>query len=151
MLLVSPPSRVRAYGARRVQPSPNRSARRPLTAIWRPSCWSGDSNTRPLKVSEDHVALLIALLGDRAERPDVREDAADYLSESDDDRALMALVEVGSRADDDEFIVGAAGEGLANAAIRRHIFDAKWLSQLHPAALNELIPWVKADAPDLLE
>ncbi|HEY4227080.1 MAG TPA: hypothetical protein VGM49_01990 [Candidatus Limnocylindrales bacterium] len=102
-------------------------------------------------MSGDHVALLIALLGDRAARADERDDAASYLGMTDDERALVALVEVGSRTDDDEYIVAAAGRGLADAAIRRHIFDARWLTQLRPAALDELIPWVKADAPDLFE
>ena len=95
------------------------------------------------------VNALVRILRDRSARIDERDDAAIDLGKSDDDRALAALVEIASRADDDT-ILGSAGESLAQIAIRRGKFDSSWLDRLAPPARRELVASLRAEAPQLL-
>jgi hypothetical protein len=83
-------------------------------------------------------------------RIDERDDAAMYLAKSDDAAAFAALFQVASDTADNELVVASSGESLAQIIVRTGRLDPSWIDQLAPAALNEVIPWVTRERPDLL-
>jgi hypothetical protein len=99
---------------------------------------------------EVNVSALIAILLDHSARIDERDDAAMYLGKSDDEAALTALLQVSSDTAEDESVVASSGESLAQIIVRTGRLDPRWIRRLAPAALNEVIPWVTRERPDLL-
>jgi len=99
---------------------------------------------------DPNSAALVAILLNRSARVDERDDAAGYLGTSDDPSVIEALVRVASDASDDETVVATCGESLAEICVRSGFLDSAWLTALRPEALNELIPWVRRERPDLL-
>ena len=102
------------------------------------------------RAREPDLAALVATLLDRATRIDERDDAAAYLGGSDDAAARTALLQVASDPAEDELVVATCGESLAQIFVRTGQLDHAWLTQLRPIALNEVIPWVRRERPDLL-
>jgi len=96
------------------------------------------------------TAALVSILLDRSARIDERDDAAQYLGESDDEAALVALLTVGSDPTDDELVSASCGESLAEIFIRRAVVDPAWLRSLVPGALSEVVAWVARVQPSLL-
>jgi hypothetical protein len=101
-------------------------------------------------VSEPDVSALVVILLDRAARIDERDDAAAYLAQTDDNAALTALLHVASDPTEDGIVVASCGESLAQIFVRSGRLDPAWLHELTPIALNEVIPWVRRERPDLL-
>jgi hypothetical protein len=66
------------------------------------------------RMPPDRIALLVAIPRDRSARFDERDDAAIDLGESDDDRALAALLELGAQSDD-EMVLGSIEESIAHS------------------------------------
>jgi hypothetical protein len=96
------------------------------------------------------VTALVAILLDHTARIDERDDAAAYLAHSDDEASLTALLRVASDPTDDELVVASCGESLAQIFVRSGQLNPAWLHELAPVALNEVIPWVRRERPDLL-
>jgi len=96
------------------------------------------------------VAALAAILQDRTARIDERDDAAMYLGQCDDDAALTALLQIASDPAEHDLVVASCGESLARIFVRSGRLDPAWLHDLTPVALNEVIPWVGRERPDLL-
>jgi hypothetical protein len=97
----------------------------------------------------DRIALLVAILRDRSARVDERDDAAIDPGESDDDRALAALLELGAQSDD-EMVLGSIEESIAHIASRTGKFELSWLTWLSPPAVDELRASLRAVRPELL-
>ncbi len=97
------------------------------------------------------VQLLIELLRDHTARIDERDDAAIDLGGSDDPKALAALLEVASHADDDEMVIGSCGESIAQIAVRTGRFEPSSLDGLAAPALREVLGWLRRARPDLLD
>ncbi len=70
----------------------------------------------------DKVQGLIQVLMDLTAREDEREDAAMDLGQCNDDRALDALIHVGSNPLENYFILDACGESIAEILIDRNEF-----------------------------
>jgi hypothetical protein len=104
----------------------------------------------PKNDKEPNVHALVKILLDHSARIDERDDAAMYLASSDDKAALTALLHVASDPADNELVVASSGESLAQMIVRTGRLDRAWIEQLAPAALNEVIPWVTRERPDLL-
>jgi len=101
-------------------------------------------------MQRDRIALLIAILRDRSARVDERDDAAIDLGKSDDERALAALLEAGSKSNDNEMVLGSIGESLAHIASRTGKYESSWLALLSPPVVEELIASLRALRPELL-
>ena len=97
----------------------------------------------------DSTALL-EILRDRSARIDERDDAAMDLGNSDDDRVLDALLELGAESDDDDMVLGSIGESIAHIAARADKFDPSWLTALASPTVDELVGSLRALRPDLL-
>ncbi len=63
-------------------------------------------------MDEAKVEPLIELLFDRSARLDERDDAGQYLGESDSPTAVAALRRMAASAEEDELLAGTAGESL---------------------------------------
>lgn len=100
---------------------------------------------------EARVEPLLTLLFDDADDDLAgRDDAAIDLGESDDPRAIEALLRAGGDPHMDDMLRGSAGESLAQIAIRTGVFDPTWMDRLLEPARSELLGWLRADRPDLL-
>lgn len=73
---------------------------------------------------------LISVLIDSEARIDERDDAAMDLGEYDDDRALSALLMVGSDDSVDEIVLESCGESLGEIWIKRDFFPKEQYLQL---------------------
>lgn len=102
-------------------------------------------------MDDERLAMLVTLVTDRASEIAERDDAAIYLGESDDPRAVGALLDVGSQPDEDEVLLASCGESLGEIAVRRQIPVGDWASKLTPVAAHELTAIVSTQAPELLD
>jgi len=81
--------------------------------------------------SKKRIRALIEILFDATARDDERDDAAQYLSQFDDDKALEALIEASTgESVFDPSILQTCGEGVAEIWIKRDAFDEEAYSKL---------------------
>jgi hypothetical protein len=92
---------------------------------------------------------LIELLRDRTARIDERDDAAMDLGDSDDPRAIEALLAAGSDPNERDVVAASCGVSLAAIAVRTGNFDQSWSAQLVPIAANELMVGVRIGRADV--
>ena len=99
----------------------------------------------------DRVTLLVRLLMDRSARLDERDDAAIDLGDSDDARAIDALLEVGSDPNENDGISAKCGESLAHIAARGGENAKQWTALLSKPAAAEFRATLNALRPGLLK
>ena len=98
-----------------------------------------------------NVDGLLKVLLDPNVRVDERDDAAMDLGEADADRALEALVKVGSDPSTDETVLASCGESIGQIWVRRGTRSRESWDALQPAARSELQGYLKARRPDWLD
>jgi hypothetical protein len=99
----------------------------------------------------DRVADLIQILLDNTAREDERHDAAMDISEFDDDRALFALLKIGSNPKEDNIILDACGESIAEILVRRGFYNKELIDKLAPIAQATANAYIKAQRPKWLD
>jgi len=102
-------------------------------------------------VGSDRITDLVQLLTDRSARLDERDDAAIDLGGFDDPRAIDALIDVGSAADEERGLAATCGESLAQIASRDGGNAKQWLSLLAHDAAAEFRRSPDAMRPGLLD
>jgi hypothetical protein len=99
----------------------------------------------------DQVDLLIAILFDNEAREDERHDAAMDIGDFDDHRALNALMKIAANPAENEIILDACGESLAQIWVKRNFFDIKAYNQLQPQAQHVAKAYIKTNRPEWLK
>ena len=99
----------------------------------------------------DRVDLLIAILLDRTAREDERHDAAMDIGAYNDDRALNILTRLGSDPSEDNLILDACGESLAEILVVRNEFRREVIEGLTPIAKKMAYAYIKDAKPEWLD
>ncbi len=99
----------------------------------------------------DQIDLLIDILFDKNADLAERDDAAMYLGEYDDDRALAALIKICLDKTEDEFIFAHCGESVGSIWAQRNKFDPIIYSKMVPIARHEVYYYFKSNKPELIE
>lgn len=94
------------------------------------------------------IDLLVAILLDVNGRVDERDDAAMYLGEYDDDKALNALLTVVLDPNAESFIKDVCGESIARIWVSRNYFDLDLYKKMDPVARRELHDYVVGTKPE---
>ncbi len=82
----------------------------------------------------DRVDLLVDILFDNTAREDERHDAAMDLGSFNDNRALNALVIIASNPNEDNIILDACGESIAEILVKQNEFRKDIIDKLAPVA-----------------
>jgi HEAT repeat protein len=101
------------------------------------------------------IELLIDILFDESESTDVRDDAAIYLGDHDENEAIQALLRFAHKdfkvPQGDLAIKYTCGESIGNIWLRQGIFDRDVYNQLSTEAKQEIRNLFKLRRPDLLD
>jgi hypothetical protein len=98
-----------------------------------------------------NMELLINILCDKTAKEDERDDAAMDLGTFNDDRALNALLQVGSNNKENETILDSCGESIAQILITREEFREDILNQLSNPAKQAAFSFIKEVKPDWIK
>jgi hypothetical protein len=98
----------------------------------------------------DKVDLLINILLDDTAREDEKDDAAMDLGKYDDDRALVALSQVGSNPNEDAMVQDSCGESIAEILVTRGRYNKDMIDKLTPVAKDAAYSYIKATKPEWL-
>ena len=112
---------------------------------------SAENHLEPKHFMLDRVDLLINILCDQTAREDERHDAAMDLREFDDDRALNILLEVASNPTEENIILDACGESIAEIWVKRSYFDLNMYNKIEPIARRELYRYIKGHKPEWIK
>lgn len=96
----------------------------------------------------DEIDGLIQILFDNTAREDERDDAAMYLGNYDDDRALNALVQIASNINDDYIVLDSCGESIAEILVKRNEQRDDIISRLTSTAKKSAEGFIKYHKPD---
>ena len=99
----------------------------------------------------DKVEGLIDVLIDNTARPDERDDAAMDLGRFNDDRALNALLRVGSNPNEDEMILDSCGDSIGEILVKKGKYDPTFINNLAPVARSALYSFIKEARPEWLK
>lgn len=99
----------------------------------------------------DRVDLLIQILLDRSADLSDRDDAAIDLGEFDDDRAIMALINVAKDLEENQTILASCGESIAQIWLRTGRFDRQAFDALAPSARAEVEGLMRKQRPQWLK
>jgi hypothetical protein len=97
---------------------------------------------------KDQVDLLIEVLYDKTAREDEREEAACYLGSYNDDRALEALVTIGSDSCENDFVLDSCGVSIADIMIKRNQYSPILIRNLAPTAKQSALGILKGEKPE---
>jgi len=100
---------------------------------------------------KDTVDLLIDLLNDPTAREDERDDAAMDLGSSEDEKALDALIEIGSNFDENETVLDSCGESIAKILVKKNFFNKDILNTLAHAAKAAAFAFLKEEQPEWIK
>ena len=95
----------------------------------------------------DEVKMLIDILFDPSARDDERHDAAMDIGKYNDERALKALLQIGSNPIEDIIILDACGESVAEILVNRDEFRKDALEKLTPIAKKTAYAFIKEHKP----
>lgn len=98
----------------------------------------------------DRVDGLIDVLFDNTAREDERHDAAMDIGKYDDDRALSALLQLASNLNEDDLILDACGESIAQILVNRNYFSQDMINKLAPTAREMAEAYIKEHKPEWL-
>ncbi len=91
----------------------------------------------------------IEILFDNSAREDERDDAAMYLGEYNDDRALKALITMVLEPHEIEFIIIAScGESIAQIWVNRNYFNLDIYKKMDPVARREVYGYIADAKPE---
>jgi hypothetical protein len=96
----------------------------------------------------DRVDGLISILFDNTAREDERHDAAMDIGKYDDDRALNALLQLASNPNEDDLILDACGESIAQILVKRNYFRKDMINSLAPTARELAEAYLKTRKPE---
>ncbi len=99
----------------------------------------------------DQIDLLIDILFDKNADLAERDDAAMYLGEYDDDRALAALIKICLDKNEEEFIFDVCGESVASIWVKRDHFDPNIYKEMVPTARHEAYWYIQSMKPEWIE
>jgi len=100
----------------------------------------------------DHIDELIDILFDPTARIDEQDDAASYLGEYNDNRALSALIKAAQDPNTDDWLVlDTCAESIADIWMNRNSFDNDVYNTLRKAAKISIFYHIKAAKPEWIE
>ena len=102
------------------------------------------------KKMTDIVDLLIELLFDSTAREDEKHDAIMDIGAYNDDRALNALLQIAVDPNENDTILDACGESIAEIWTKRNQFNVEAYKKLRPCAQHEIKIYIKNNKPEWL-
>lgn len=99
----------------------------------------------------DKIDRLINVLLDNTAREDERDDTAMDLGKFDDERALIALLQIASNSNEDEIVIDSCGESIAEILIKREEYNPNILNKLAPIARDAAYAFIKEAKPEWIE
>ncbi len=99
----------------------------------------------------DQVDLLVEILLDKNASVAERDDAAMYLGEYDDDRALAALIKICVDKSEDEFIFANCGQSVASIWVKRNKFNKKIYDEMVPESQWEVYYYINGNKPEWIK
>ncbi len=103
-----------------------------------------------MRLMRDNIDLLIEILFDPTACEDERDDAAVYLGEYNDNRALDALIKICSNQLENPMILDTSGESIGIILSRSNQFQKKIIDKLVPLAKRRAIDYLEAHKPEWL-
>jgi HEAT repeat protein len=99
----------------------------------------------------DKVELLVNILLDKTAREDERDDAAMYLGEYPDTRALDALIQVASDPSEDFSIVDNCAVSIGDIYMKLNTFDENSFKKMTPFAQKIVFSSIMEEKPGLID
>lgn len=98
----------------------------------------------------DQVDLLIEILFDITAREDERHDAVMDIGNFDDNRALNALLQIAQNPKENNTILDACGESIAQIWATRDRFDIQFYKKFQPSVQDAIKSYIKKKKPEWL-
>jgi hypothetical protein len=103
-----------------------------------------------VKKMPDRLDLLIELLFDATAREDEKHDATMDIGEFNDDRAINALLQIAIDPNENETILDACGESIAQIWTKRNQFNVEAYKSFRPCAQEAIKMYIKYNKPEWL-
>lgn len=100
---------------------------------------------------KDELDLLIDILFDPTAREDERYDAAMYIARFNSEKALDALLILGSNPHEDDIILDACGESITSIMVKREEFRKDIINKLRPIAKHTAYDFITAHEPQWIK
>ncbi len=98
-----------------------------------------------------NIQGLIRVLLDPLAREDERHDAAMDLGDFSDDRALDALIIIGTNLSENAIILDAVGESIGEILVKRNKYNEKLINSLAPIAQKTAMAYIHSHKQEWVE